>query len=30
MDTDRLALGGTEVSPHHYINGVRVASAQRF
>ena len=30
MDTDHLALCGTEVSPHHYINGARVASAQRF
>ena len=28
--TDRLNVAGIEVSPHHYIAGARVASAETF
>ena len=30
MSPDTLAIAGTQVSPHHYIDGRRVASAQSF
>lgn len=30
MSRERLSIAGSEVSPHHYIGGERVASAERF